>query len=333
MHNKLQIGIIGCAKIAVKAVMPAIVESETSRLAAVASRDEAKAREAAQQFGIEKSYSSYEAMLEDPEIDAVYIPLPNHLHREWAIRAAEAGKHVLCEKPLALTPEEAEEMVRAADKAGVKLAEAFMYRHHPRWDRIRAIIAAGEIGELRAIRGAFTFNGARMDRGNVRFRSDFGGGSIYDVGCYPISAARLITGLEPEAVSVHAQFLSEFGDVDMMASGLVEFGNGLSLTFDCGMLASYRNFVEIVGADGRIELEHAFKPTDEGTHGFTVMTNGERREERFASCNQYALMVDDFARSIWGEQSLRFTPEDATRNMRVIEACIRSAKERTRVTL
>jgi len=332
MHKQLQIGIIGCAKIAVKTVMPAIVESKTSQLAAIASRNEGKAREVAQQFGIEKSYSSYEAMLEDPALDAVYIPLPNHLHREWAIRAMEAGKHVLCEKPMAITPQEAEEMVRAADKAGVKLAEAFMYRHHPRWERIRAIISSGEIGELRAIRGAFTYNGARMDRGNVRFNS-VGGGSIYDVGCYPISAARLIMGIEPVAVSVQAQFLPEFGDVDMMASGLVEFGNGISLTFDCGMLASYRNFVEIVGEDGRIELEHAFKPTDESTHGFVVVTNEGRREERFAACNQYTLMVDDFARSIWGEQPLRFSAEDAVRNMRVTEACLRSAKERTRIML
>ncbi|MDI4643571.1 Gfo/Idh/MocA family protein [Cohnella hashimotonis] len=331
MKRKLRWGIAGCAGIAVNAVMPAIQSSETGVIAAVASRDISKAKAAADKFGIDRAYGSYEELMEDPDIDAVYIPLPNHLHREWTIRAAEAGKHVLCEKPLALTAREAAEMAEACARSGVHLAEAFMYRHHPRIGQIRHIVGSGEIGSLRALNGAFTFNNA-SDAANIRYRSDWGGGSLYDVGCYPLSAARLIVGREPEAVTVHAMFSPEHDNVDMMASGLVEFSDGIALTFDCGMWAAFRQTLEIVGTDGRIFVPHAFL-TGADNAGFEVHGTGGSRIVQADGVNAYRLEVDDFASVVAGEKEPAFPADDALRNMRLLEACLQSARRRERITL
>ncbi|HZG15442.1 MAG TPA: Gfo/Idh/MocA family oxidoreductase [Candidatus Bathyarchaeia archaeon] len=329
--SKIRWGIIGCANIAIKSVIPAIQQSQTGEVVAIASRGLDKARETAEQCGIPKAYGSYEELLADDSIDAVYIPLPNHLHLEWTIRAAEAGKHVLCEKPLALTAQEAERMVQACEKAGVLLAEAFMYRHHPRYERIKQVIESGEIGEIRGIRGAFTFSN-EADKTNVRCRAEWGGGGIYDVGCYPINAARLLLGLEPEAVTSHAFFSPEHDNVDMMASGLLEFPGGVALTFDCGMWAYPRNTLEIVGTKGRIDVPNAFVQTP-GKDGFNVVVGEEVRYESLGWLDHYTLQIDDFGKSIRGEQPLRFAPSDAVKNMRVLEACLQSAKERKRIVI
>jgi xylose dehydrogenase (NAD/NADP) len=328
MEKKLHWGIMGTALIATGSVIPAIQASETGIVTAIASRDIQKARETANRFGIQNSYGSYEKLLSDPEIDAIYIPLPNHMHKEWTIRAAEAGKHILCEKPLALSVDEAKQMVEACRKSGVLLAEAFMYRHHPRYEMIKNIIRSGEIGKVRAIHGNFTYNNEE-DKTNIRFRKDWGGGGIYDVGIYPISAARLILETEPEAVTVHAQSSAEYDNVDMMASGLVEFPGGIGLTFDCGMWALYRNSLEILGSLGRIEVPEAFK----GKSHFFVTTSEGRREVQPTELDAYGLEADDLARAVWGEKRMRFEPEDAVRNMRVLESCLKSAKERIRVPL
>lgn len=330
-NHPLRWGIVGCAGIAINAVMPAIQQSTTGSLAAVASRNLEKSREVASRFDVSKAYSSYEELLADEDIDAVYIPLPNHLHKEWAIRAAEAGKHVLCEKPLALTAAEAEEMAAAAAKAGVVLAEAFMYRHHPRWSRIRAILDGGEIGDLRAIRGAFTFNNAE-DLANIRLKPEWGGGSLYDVGCYPLNAARFLLGQEPEAVTVLAQFSDRHGGVDMMASGLAEFPGGIGLTFDCGMWTEHRQLLEIVGSGGTIELPLAFTAGGDDA-AFTVTVRGEKRTEVPESANPYVAELDDFAAAAFGEHPQRFAPADAVKGMAVLEACLTSARERRRVEL
>lgn len=331
MDKKLRWGIVGAADIALKSVMPGIQVSATGVIQAVASRGIEKASAAAAKFGVSQAYGSYEELLEDPNIDAVYIPLPNHLHREWTIRAAEAGKHVLCEKPLALTAEEAQEMVDACAGAGVVLAEAFMYRHHPRMEQIKQLIADGEIGELRALRGAFTFNNA-ADANNIRYRSDWGGGGIFDVGCYPLSAARYFLGKEPEAVTVHAFFSPEHDNVDMMASGLVEFEGGIALTFDCGMWANFRQTFEIVGTDGRIEIPSAFVANGEDAV-FTVTNKNGTRAIKPDIVNTYARQVDDLARAVWKEQAPPFPADDAVRNMKLIEACLKSARSKARVEL
>lgn len=327
-NRKVRWGVLGCANIAIRSVIPGIRQSETGEVVAIASRDQSKAQAVAAQLDIPHAYGSYEDLLRDESIDAVYIPLPNHLHKPLTLAAAEHGKHVLCEKPIALSAREAEAMVEACEQSGVLLAEAFMYRYHPRYDRIQAIIQSGEIGELRGIHGTFTFNNAKA-ASNVRFHREMGGGGIYDVGCYPISAARLILGTEPEAVTVHALLSPQHDGVDMMASGLVEFPNHVGLTFDCGMWADFRNTLEILGTDGRIEVPSAFI----GPPSIHVVANGERREEAFPEVNQYALQADSFGRSIRDGQPLRFAPNDAVLNMRVIDACLESATERRRVTL
>lgn len=330
MSQQLNWGVIGAAGIN-GAVVPAIQASSTGRVIAIASRDTVKAEAAALKYDIPTFYGSYEELLRDERIDAVYIPLPNHLHKEWTIRAAEAGKHVLCEKPLALNAAEAQEMVEASKKAGVQLAEAFMYRHQPRLERIKEVIRSGEIGELRGLRGAFTFNGA-ADKDNVRFRVEWGGGSVYDVGCYPISAARYILGSEPLAATATALFSADHGDVDMMCSGLLEFPGDIALTFDCGMWADFRNSFEIVGTKGRIEIPSSFLPAKEDPD-FIVYSEGKRREDKVLSTNPYTLQADRFARSVWGEESPLLPADDAVLNMRVLEAVLRSAREKARISL
>ncbi|MCZ8515922.1 Gfo/Idh/MocA family oxidoreductase [Paenibacillus filicis] len=330
--KKLRWGIIGCAGIAIRSTIPGIQQSQTGVAAAIASRDTRKAEETAAKLGIPQTYGSYEELLADKEIDAVYIPLPNHLHKEWTIRAAEAGKHVLCEKPAALNAREMEEMADACAKAGVQFAEAFMYRYHPRYEMIREIIGSGEIGELRGIHGAFTFNNAK-DAKNVRYRRDWGGGSLYDVGVYPISAARMILNREPEAATVHAFFSDEHDGVDMMASGLLEFPGSVALTFDCGMWAAGRNVLEIIGTEGRIEVPSAYVARQNENDHFFVSTKEGRREVEVPRVNQYALQADAFARAVLSGEPLPYSPQDAVLNMRVIDACLQSARERKRIEI
>ncbi|WP_054942360.1 Gfo/Idh/MocA family protein [Paenibacillus ihuae] len=330
MTQKLRWGIIGCAQIATGSVMPAIQESETGIIAAVASRGLEKSSAVAAEFGIGKAYGSYEELLADEEIDAVYIPLPNHLHRQWVIRAAEAGKHVLCEKPIALNSTEAAEMVEACRKAGVHLAEAYMYRHHPRIAELREIISRGDIGELRSIRGTFTYNDAG-DTSNIRFKSAWGGGSLYDVGCYPLSAARLLFGAEPEAVTVQAIFSPEHDNVDMMASGLVEFPGGVSLIFDCGMWAYNRQLLEVLGTEGRIEIPMPFNARFEDAE-FFVHTGGEVSRFAATGANPYVRQADNFAAAVFGDKPL-VADDDPVQSMKLIEACLESARRRERISL
>lgn len=329
--KRLRWGILGCAAIADRAVIPAILASETGELLAIASRDESKARRKAEQFGIPKFYGSYEALLADPDIDAIYIPLPNHLHKEWTIAAAQAGKHILCEKPLAMNAQEAQKMVDACKEAGVHLAEAFMYRHHPRITRVKEIVASGEIGELRVIRGVFTYNGA-ANKGDIRQVKEWGGGGMFDVGCYPLSAARFIMGVEPEAVTVHALFSPEHDDVDMMASGLVEFPGNVTLTFDCGMWATFRNELEIVGTDGTIVLKPSFLPSKENDDIVVQVGDSIRREGPYG-IDAYVAQSDQFARTVWGEEQPAFPAQDAVSNMKLLDACMASARSRKRVEL
>jgi xylose dehydrogenase (NAD/NADP) len=330
--KKVRWGIIGCANIALNAVIPAILQSELGEAAAIASRDEDKAKQAAEKLGIPKTYGSYESLLADDSIDAVYIPLPNHLHREWTIRAARARKHVLCEKPLSLSERHAVQMVEACEMFGVKLQEAFMYRHHPRYERIREIIRSGEIGDVRGLHGVFTFNNAAAKH-DIRFKREMGGGALYDVGCYPISAARYLLEQEPEAATMHAFFSPEHDDVDMMASGLVEFAGGVGLTFQCAMWADFANTLEIRGTEGTIYLPSAFVTNGDLTPNFSVTARGQKREEVVEPVNAYVKQVDDFARSILHGQPLPFDPWDAVKNMKVIDACLKSARERVRVVI
>lgn len=329
--ERLRWGMLGAAGIGDRDVIPALLASETAELIGIASRDFEKAKRKSEQYGLPKAYGSYDDMLADPEIEAVYIPLPNHLHKPWTIAAARAGKHVLCEKPIALNAAEAQEMADVCREAGVHLAEAFMYRHHPRIARAKEILRSGEIGQLRAIHGVFTYNGAG-NSGDIRHNAEWGGGGLFDVGCYPLSAARYFTGEEPEAVTVQAQFSPEHGGVDMMASGLVEFTGGVSLTFDCGMWAAFRNTLEIVGSEGRILLDPSFLPGADNDSITVVTTDGERREGPYG-VNAYILQADQFARTARGLEPAAFPAKDAVAGMRLLEACLTSARQKTRVVL
>ncbi|KRE36600.1 Gfo/Idh/MocA family protein [Paenibacillus sp. Soil724D2] len=330
--TKLRWGILGCANIAIRACIPGIKQSQTGIVSAIASRNLQKSQETAAKLDIPKAYGSYEELIEDPDIDALYIPLPNHLHKEWTIRAAQAGKHVLCEKPASLTSDDVQEMVTACEQSGVLFAEAFMYRHHPRYERIKAIMDSGEIGDIRGIHGVFTFSNPG-DSKNVRFVREWGGGALYDVGCYPLSAARMLLGREPEAVTTHAFFSPEHDNVDMMMSGLVEFSGNVALTFDCGMWAAFRNNIEVLGTLGRIEIPSAFiTPTEESGH-FKVFVGNEQRDEEVPFLNQYSLQADDMAYTAWGEKAPRFPASDAVSNMKVIDACLKSARERSRIVI
>jgi predicted dehydrogenase len=330
--KKIRWGIIGCAGIAKHSVIPGIQKSETGEVAAIASRGLDKAKQTAEELTIPTAYGSYEELLADPTIEAVYIPLPNHMHKEWVIRAAEAGKHVLCEKPLALTAQEAQEMAAACEKAGVVFAEAFMYRYHPRYNVIHDIIRSGEIGEIRGIHGTFTFNNAK-DKNNIRYKQDWGGGSLYDVGVYPISAARMLLNEEPQAATVHALLSEEHDYVDMIASGILEFNKGVALTFDCGMWAAFRNTLEVLGTDGRIEVPSAFVVNQDERDNFFVHTKDGRREVEVPRLNQYALQADAIGRSIRNGEPLPFPASDAVLNMKVLDACLTSARERRRVEI
>lgn len=246
------------------------------------------------------------------------------------IRAAGAGKHVLCEKPIALNSREAAEMVEACRKAGVHLAEAYMYRHHPRIAELQEIIASGGIGELRSIRGTFTYNDAE-DTTNIRFKSAWGGGSLYDIGCYPLTAARLLFGAEPEAVTVQAMFSPEHDNVDMMASGLVEFPGGRGLIFDCGMWAYNRQLLEVLGTEGRIEVPMPFNARFDDAEFFVYGSGEPRRVEAFGA-NPYVQQADHFATAVFTGKPW-IAAEDPVLNMRLIESCLESARRRERISM
>lgn len=327
-EHKVRWGIMSTASIGKRSVIPGIQQSKRNTVAAVASRSLENAEQFAKELNIPKAYGSYEELLQDPEIDAVYIPLPNHLHKEWTLKAAAAGKHILCEKPIALDEIEAKEMVEACEKAGVVLAEAYMYRHQQRYEDIKALIKDGEIGDIRGIHANFTFNGA-ANHNNIRYKKEWGGGSIYDVGCYPISAARFLLDEEPTAVTAHAFFSPEHGDVDMMAAGMMEFSNGVALTFDCAMWAAFRNELEILGTDGRIVMKAAFL----GDQSYDIIKGDEVTTVQVENINPYSLQADSFADSVLDGKPTKFPFEDMIKNMKAVKGALLSAEKNERITL
>ena len=328
--QRVRWGVLGTAGIA-STVVPAIARSEHSEVTAIASRDLGRAREQARLLGVPGAYGSYEALIADPSIDAVYIPLPNFLHRAWVLAAVAAGKHVLCEKPLAITADEAQEMVDAADAAGVVLAEAFMYGHHPRYDRLHEIVRSGEIGQVRSIAGTFTFD-ASDETGLTGFAGHPGSGALYDVGCYVLHAARTLLGTEPLAVTAHGQISATHGDIDMMTSALVEFPDGISLLLQCGMWSADEDSLRILGSKGRIEMPSAFFATP-GAEGFTVQAGESRRTELAPDADHYTLQAERLARAVLFGSPLRYAALDPVRGAAALEACVRSLRSRSRVSV
>jgi predicted dehydrogenase len=325
--RKVKWGVLGVAKIATEKVIPAMQQGKVSEITAIASRDPAKARAAANKLGIAHAYGSYEDLLADAEIEAIYNPLPNELHVPWTLHALAAGKHVLCEKPIALDAEEARPLIDARNRSGKLVAEAFMVRFHPQWRRARELARDGSIGETRAIQTFFSYR--LLDPDNLRNRPP-GGGGLYDIGCYAILTARYIFGAEPTRVVATIDWDPKF-KTDRLASALLEFPGGRHLTFTVGTQSSAHQRVTIVGDAGRIEVMIPFnalpdRPMEIAIDTGADLVGGGRRIEKFATCDQYTLQGDAFSRAIVDGAPLEFGIEDAIANMRVIDALFRSAK-------
>ena len=327
MTNKVRWGVLGVAGIAVRKVIPAMQRSGITEVTAIASRDLAKAQAAAAPLGIPKAYGSYEALLADPEIDAIYNPLPNHLHVPWSIRAAEAGKHVLCEKPIGLSVAEARELMAARDRTGVQIGEAFMVHCHPQWLRARQIIESGEIGELRTMLGAFSY--FNRDPKNIRNDPTIGGGGLMDIGCYPITMSRFLFGEEPRRAAGVMELDPEMA-TDRLTSAILHFPSGQSV-FTCSTQAVPYQTFQILGTRGRIEMEIPFNaPPDRVTRlfvdtGADLFGAGKRTEE-FPICDQYTIQGDLFSLALRGDGAVPTPLEDSVANMQAIEAVARSAR-------
>jgi D-xylose 1-dehydrogenase (NADP+, D-xylono-1,5-lactone-forming) len=319
--EKVRWGILSTAKIAQKSLIPAFERANNAVVTGIASSS-GKAEEAAAQFNIAKAYSSYEAMLQDPDIDAVYIPLPNHLHKKWTIEAAKRGKHILCEKPASLTAEETKEMVDFCRESNVKFMEAFMYQFHPQHERVREIIKSGEIGEVKYMRASFSFFLAQPE-GNVRMDSEKGGGSLYDVGCYAIHSIRKILGAEPVEVDVHANIDSDY-QVDTSAFGYMKMENGVHAHFDCSFDMVFRAEYEVIGTEGQIKVPRAFRPDNHGGEGLVIVQIGEETREEKIVADIYREEVEHISQVILENGEPSYSGENAIQNMRVIEACYQS---------
>ncbi len=325
--RKVKWGVIGVAKIAVEKVIPAMQRGEVSEIAGIASREMGKAKAAADKLGIPRAYGSYEDLLADKEIEAIYNPLPNEGHVPWSLRALAAGKHVLCEKPIALDAGEARQLIEARDRSGKLAAEAFMVRFHPQWRRARELARNGSIGETRAIQTFFSYR--LLDPANVRNRPP-GGGGLYDIGCYAILTARYIFGAEPTRVVATIDWDPKF-KTDRLAGALLEFPGGRHLTFTVGTQSSAHQRVTIVGDKGRIEVMIPFnapsdRPTEIAIDDGADLFGGGRRIETFPVCDQYTLQGDAFSRAVLDGAPLEFPLEDAIANMAVIDAVFRSAR-------
>ena len=319
-------GIMGAASIAVETMIPAMQKSSAVRVAALASRDRAKADRLATGLGIPKAYGSYDELLADPEIEAAYIPLPNHLHVPWTLKAAAAGKHVLCEKPIALTAAEAQTLVDARNRTGVLIQEAFMVRVHPQWLRTRELIADGRIGDVRAFHAVFTETNDDPD--SIVNKAAFGGGGLYDLGCYPVTTARFVFGAEPTRVVALAHVDPAF-DVDRLVSAIMAFPDGGQATFVCSTEAVLHHGVQIYGTTGRIMLENPFNPAPDApcrifVDDGTKLANASARAEVVAPVDQYMIQVERFSEAIRGGAPQAVPLEDSVRNMAVMDALFRS---------
>jgi len=326
MARTVNWGVLSTAKIGVEKVIPAMQRGRVSRIAAIASRDVGRARDVGARLGTAKAYGAYDELLADPEIDAIYNPRPNHSHVPLTTRAMEAGKHVLCEKPIALSAQEGQRLIEARDRTGRQVAEAFMVRHHPQWQLAREIAASGRIGETRAIQTAFTYD--LTDPGNIRNQAEIGGGGLYDIGCYAILAARYIFGAEPPR-AIGLMDRDPEMETDRLTSGLLEFPGGRHLSFSCATQLVPFQRVQILGTKGRIEIEIPFNAPPGRTTRVLVddgrdLAGGGIAAHEVEPCDQYTLQGDAFSRAVAGEEALPWPIEDAVANMRVVDAIFRS---------
>jgi len=324
--RKIKWGILSTAKIGLEKVIPAMQAGQYCEVTAIASRDCDKAQAAAGRLGIPKAYDSYEAMLADPDVEAVYIPLPNHLHVPWSIKSLEAGKHVLCEKPIGLTAQEAQQLIEAAKRhPRLKVMEAFMYRHHPQWQLARKLVTDGQIGDLRTIQSFFSYR--NVDPRNIRNSVAFGGGGLMDIGCYCISLSRFMFGAEPRRILGIADFDPAMG-IDRLTSGVLEFEGGTS-TFTCSTQLSSFQRVNLFGAEGRIEIEIPFNAPPDRPCRLWHQHKQATTEITVPVCDQYTIQGDLFARAVLEDGPVPTPLADALANMRAIEAVFLSARRGT----
>ncbi len=326
----LRWGILSTANIGTEKVIPGIQGAANSEVVAIGSRDGVLARQVADRLGIERAHGSYEALLGDPDIDAVYIPLPNHLHAEWTMAAARAGKHVLCEKPLAMTASDAEHMAEVCSAEGVLLMEAFMYRLHPSWVAVRDLVAAGRIGRLTAVQSWFSY--FNDDPTNIRNIQAVGGGALYDVGCYNVNLSRMLFGSEPRHVSASIT-RDPVSGVDTTTSAILEFESGVA-TFTCSTRAEDDQRVHIYGTEGRISIGIPFNiPPDRPTEVY-VTAGGDppvapaTETLTFATADPYTVEAERFAAAILDGTPVPVQPADAVANLQVIERIFEAAEGR-----
>ncbi len=327
---KLRWGVLSTASIAVNKVIPAMRRGMFTEVVAIASRDRDRARSVAARLGIPKSYGSYEDLLADPNVDAIYNPLPNHLHVPWSIRALQAGKHVLCEKPIGLSSSEARQLLDEGRKhPSLKLTEGFMYKHHPQWETARQLTRDGKIGDIRAIQTFFSY--FNNDPQNIRNCADIGGGALMDIGCYAISLSRLLYEAEPQRVLGMLEYDPHF-KTDRLVSAILDFGRGTS-TFTCStQLAPYQR-VNILGTDGRIEIEIPFNAPPDRACRIWHEHQGKTEEIALPICDQYTLQGDHFAEAVLNDTPVATAIEDSVANMEVIEAVIASIRRAEWVAL
>lgn len=319
-------GILGCARISRRGLIPGVQGSKSGNLAAIASRSEHTAKAWAEEFSIPRAYGSYEALIADPQIDAVYIPLPNELHKDWAFKAADSGKHILCEKPLAIDAREAAEMVAYCQVRKVVLMEAFMWRHQPRTKGVLDLIETGAVGEVRLVRSSFSFP---IDMSDWRLDASRGGGALWDVGCYGVSTARLFAGGEPTAIEAQAHFGPT--GVDLTLTAALKFPNNVLALVDCSFEQPFRCVYEVVGTHGVIEVPDAYVPPQKPTarlrtrSGENSLEADREQTLTFDGRNQYACMVDAFHQAI-SQGRLEPPSEDGLAQMKALDAILASAR-------
>jgi predicted dehydrogenase len=328
--NKVRWGVLGYARIARESLIPAIQRSSNSEFHAIASREESKLAECRARFNVPKTYRSYDELLHDPEVDAVYVPLPNSLHREWTIKAAEKGKHVLCEKPIALNAAECREMIAACAANKVTLMEAFMYRYTDRTSKVLDVLKSGVLGEIKFVSSTFRF--LLANPASVKLKPELGGGALYDVGCYPVNFIGMVVdeivrnqsckaeSLLPESISVECV---RANSIDMIFSALMKYPSGLIASLNCGFNAQKRIFSEIIGAKGALEIPDTFF---DNAGALTLTVGEERREIPVEQSDRYRLEVEDFADAILKKCATHFSLVETQRNMEVMDKLFAASK-------
>ncbi len=320
--SEVRWGILSTANIGMAKVTPAIQRANNCGVVAIASRRPDQARAAADRLGIRDAYGSYEELIAADDLDAIYIPLPNDLHAEWTMKAAQSGKHILCEKPLGMTSAEARQMAQACENAGVKLAEAFMYRHHPTWVEARRLLDSGAIGDLVAVQSWFSY--FNDDPANIRNRMENGGGAIMDIGCYNINLSRMLFGGEPTRIQASVRRDPVMG-IDTLSSAVLEFVGGGQATFTCSTRSEGYQRVHIVGTGGRIEIEIPFNiPPDRETRIFITRYGKPAETLTFPPADQYTIQAELFAQAILNDTPVVVGIDDAIANMEAIEAVLRT---------